>query len=1203
MRAPGSFGRSTPRPRKHGLDDRQRKGDFRFLTPLNPSSLPSPARASAAPELLPSSSGADVTRLDDLFSAALALPTGERAAFVAAAGGADETIQAELEALLGAHETAGAFMGVMGDEAPSGPPELARFQPRQEADRIGRYQLLEEIGEGGFGTVWLAEQLEPISRRVALKIIKAGMDTREVIARFESERQALAMMDDPNIATVFDAGATPLGRPYFVMELVQGVPITQYCDDAGLGTRERLALFGDVCRAINHAHQKGVIHRDIKPSNIMVTLHGDKPVVKVIDFGIAKATQGKLTDKTLFTRFEQFIGTPVYMSPEQAAVSGLDVDTRSDIYALGILLYELLTGQPPFDAQTMASAGPDELRRIICEVEPPKPSARLRTTAGELARARQIPATGVGRLVEPDLDWIVMKAIEKDRARRYQTANAFAQDIEHFLADEPVSARAPSPAYLFRKFARRHRLALRVAACLVSVLVAATVVSTWQAVRATRAEQRAQSEAARATQQTALAEGNLAQAQAAERESTAQRLRADGEAEAAAQNLYYAQMHLGQQAWREHRGLKTLLTLLAAWVPAAGAPDRRGWEWSHLHALPSRNLRTLTPGGSSLGLCTVAWHGSSRRLAEGTASGLIRIWDVDQAQTTLVLQAPAPGIDFWGGRWLAWNPDGTRLAAGARDGTVRVWETRSGEEIRTFPARRTPVCGVAFSSDGTRLAAWETGGTITLWEAETGRLAAEIVHPAAITAAAWSPDDQVLAAGHADGTTTFSGTRPGDPIVSLPTHPYLVYDLAWSPDSTRIATTGANDFLVSIWHVASRQKVVGPLRHSHGITTIAWEPDGRRLATGSYDETVKIWEAATGRELVTLRGQAITVTSVAWGPHGGLASGGADGSLKIWDSLHDQESTQLAGNGRRATALSWSPDGKRLASAGDDGVVRIWNPAARRQVLAIPAHDEGRIDPQYGLIRSLTWSPEGTRVASAGLDGAVKVWDAQMGRLVLALPAEHGAVWAVAWSPDGNSLAAGAEDGTISLAENLASTPAVRWFRAHPSSGEASTQRGVRALAWSPRGDRLASAGWDDRLVKLWEPRQWTELARLEGHTRTVTSVSWSPDGQRLATASADFLVLTWDAATGQRLQTLRGHNDFADAVRWSPDGSRLASAGIDNSVRIWDPRTGQETFVLRGASGMFHDVAWHPAGTQVAAASSDGQIWIWDATAPADER
>lgn len=1104
-------------------------------------------------------------------------------------------MHAELLALLAAHEGAGGFM-LDNAQAPADVVrELAQLKPEREGDRVGRYKLLQEIGEGGFGTVWMAEQIEPVSRRVALKIIKLGMDTREVIARFEGERQALAMMEHPNIARVFDAGATPLGRPYFVMELVRGIPITQYCDEAGLGTRERLALFGDVCSAINHAHQKGVIHRDIKPSNVMITLHGEKPVAKVIDFGIAKATQGKLTDKTLFTRFEQFIGTPVYMSPEQASMSGLDVDTRSDIYALGVLLYELLTGKPPIDSATMGSAGYDGMRRMIQDVEPPKPSTRLRTTGREerirLAKARQIEPGKVNALVEPDLDWIVMKAIDKDRSRRYQTANGLAQDIQRFLADEPVSARPPSAAYLFCKFARRHKVALRVAAGIAGVLVAATLVSTWQAVRATRAEQRAkvsegtaQTEAASAKEQKLLAEQ--------------QRVRADDEAEAAEQNLYYAQMHLAQQAWREHRGLKHMLDLLARWLPGGESPDRRGWEWFYLSSLPSQNLRTFTPGAgaNSHRPATVAWHVASKRLAEGTSEGVIRIWDVNREQTTAVLKGPAPRVDYWGGKWLAWNPDGSKLAAGFSDGTVHLWDAGSGEKLRVFQAHHSPIRSVAFSSDGMRLAAWEVDGVITVWEAETGRLIAEIVHPGVVTEGVWSPDDKLLASGHGDGTVTFSGTQTGDGIVSLRAQTDEIYDLAWSPDSTRIASTSANDLFVTVWEVATQKKVLGPLRHSHGIPSIAWAPDAKRIATGSFDQTIKVWDTVTGREVVTLRGHEDSVTSLAWGPDGRLASGGSDGSMRIWDSTDDQESSVASGHGRRATAVAWSPDGKRVASGGDDGNIRVWDAGSRREMLSIKAHYDGKIIPQFGLIRSIAWSPDGAYVASAGLDGRTSVWEVATSREVFALPADHGAVWSVAWSPDGTSLAAGSLDGTIRIADNLKGTPTVRVIDAHKGPGRIPERRGVRALAWSPQGDRLASAGWD-KLVKVWDPVRRTELARMEGHNGAVPGVSWSPDGKQLASAAGDFLVMTWDAATGQKLQTMRGHNDFVEAVRWSPDGSRLASAGIDNSVRIWDPRTGEETLVLRGTSGMFHDVSWSPDGAQLAAVCTDGHVWIWDAT------
>jgi tetratricopeptide (TPR) repeat protein len=337
----------------------------------------------------------------------------------------------------------------------------------------------------------MAEQIEPVRRKVALKVIKAGMDTREVIARFEAERQALALMDHPNIARVLDGGATATGRPYFVMELVRGIPITDYCDQAQLSTPERLRLFIKVCQAVQHAHQKGIIHRDIKPSNVLITLHDGEPVPKVIDFGVAKAVGQRLTEKTFYTGYAQMIGTPAYMSPEQAELSGLDIDTRADIYSLGALLYELLTGATPFDKETLARAALDEMRRMIRETEPPKPSTRLRTLGDklpEVAKRRNTEAAALGRVVQGDLDWIVMKCLEKDRRRRYETANGLAMDLRRHLADEPVTAGAPSAGYKFGKFARRHKAALAVAATIAAVLVMATGISVWQAVRAARAE-------------------------------------------------------------------------------------------------------------------------------------------------------------------------------------------------------------------------------------------------------------------------------------------------------------------------------------------------------------------------------------------------------------------------------------------------------------------------------------------------------------------------------------------------------------------------------------------------------------------------------------------------------------------------------------------------------------------------------------------
>ncbi len=376
----------------------------------------------------------------------------------------------------------------------TGGVHLDALSDERIGSRIGRYTLLQKIGEGGCGTVYLAEQAEPVRRQVALKVIKLGMDTKSVIARFEAERQALAMMDHPNIARVLDAGATETGRPFFVMELVRGTRITKYCDDNHLDTVQRLELFIQVCRAIQHAHQKGVIHRDIKPSNILVTLHDGRPVPKVIDFGIAKATEGRLTDNTMFTAYEQFVGTPAYMSPEQAEITGLDIDTRSDIYSLGVLLYELLTGRTPFDTNVLMQSGLDEMRRTLREKEPQLPSTMItslqRTELTLTASQRHAEPPKLISQLKGDLDWIVMKALEKDRNRRYDTANGLAMDIQRYLDSEPVVARPPSRLYRLQKLVRRNNLVFAAGAAVALTLVIGLGLSTWLFFRERAAHER-----------------------------------------------------------------------------------------------------------------------------------------------------------------------------------------------------------------------------------------------------------------------------------------------------------------------------------------------------------------------------------------------------------------------------------------------------------------------------------------------------------------------------------------------------------------------------------------------------------------------------------------------------------------------------------------------------------------------------------------
>ncbi len=445
----------------------------------------------------------------ELFEAALELPSGEREAFLVQAGSGDPDLLGRVRALLHAAENGADFLAPV---APTPPPTAAALE--KPGDRIGRYKLLEQIGEGGCGIVYMAEQEEPIRRKVALKVIKLGMDTRQVIARFEAERQVLALMDHPNIAKVHDAGTTATGRPYFVMELVRGARITDYCNEKRLATQKRLELFNQVCQAVQHAHQKGIIHRDLKPSNILVTVNDGQPVPKVIDFGIAKATSGeRLTDKTIFTAFHQFMGTPAYMSPEQAELTSVDIDTRSDIYTLGVLLYELLTGLTPFDAKELLQAGLDEMRRTLREREPARPSTRLSTLgAAQLTATARLQGLEPPKLINSvrgDLDWIVLKCLEKDRARRYQTANALVTDIQRHLNNEPVTARPRSRLYEFQKTVRRHRVGFAAAVAVMMALFFGLGLATWSFVKEKKARRRADLEMAKSSQTARFLEDML----------------------------------------------------------------------------------------------------------------------------------------------------------------------------------------------------------------------------------------------------------------------------------------------------------------------------------------------------------------------------------------------------------------------------------------------------------------------------------------------------------------------------------------------------------------------------------------------------------------------------------------------------------------------------------------------------------------------
>jgi WD40 repeat protein/serine/threonine protein kinase len=1093
----------------------------------------------------------DPSPLEAIFFAALEKGSAqERAAYLDEACAGDADLRRRVEKMLAAQAQAGSFL-----EQPAGSPVVTiDEQPVSEGPGtvIGPYKLLEPIGEGGFGVVFMAEQTQPVRRRVALKVLKPGMDTRQVVARFEAERQALAIMDHSNIARVFDGGATPSGRPYFVMELVKGTPITDFCDQNHLTPRQRLELFLSVCQGVQHAHQKGIIHRDLKPSNVLVSRHDTTPVVKVIDFGVAKALGQELTDKTLFTGVAQMIGTPLYMSPEQAGMSDLDVDTRSDIYALGVLLYELLTGTTPFDKERFQRADYDELRRIIREEEPPRPSTRLsesKDTLAAISAQRQTEPAKLTRLVRGELDWIVMKCLEKDRNRRYETANGLAADVQRYLHDEPVQACPPSAWYRFRKFARRNKAALltaSVVALVVSLTVAVSTVLIW------RANQ------------------DLQHALQGER-----------------REAYFQRITVA------HREL-SIDNLAAALRALQDCPeDLRRWEWHYLMRLCKVEPLVLRDKAEVNG---VAFSPDGELLASAGGDGAVKVWNSRTGEVIRILDKAHSGPVYS----VAFHPDGKHLASRGADQQVKVSDWTTGREVFTWPCDAIRKYGtaytVAFSPNGRQLAAG-SDGAVSVWDWKNRQPLRSLPgHNFHSIPVAFSGDGRLATGAYREGLKLWD-PETGLLLRTIDAHRHPVSALAFSPDGERLASA-CYDRTVKLSEATTGKLLHTFDLHIGNVECVAYSPDGRRLASSGEDKTVRIWDPTTGREVLGLRGHTGRCGCVAFSPDGRLASASTDGTIRLWDATplggnEGQEILTFTEHGDEIRSVAFT-DGQRIASAGYDGLVKVWN--AQTGGVSAEFSGHGDLSGHRVVIFCVAWHPKGHLIASAGLD-AVKVWDARTEREVFKLPAGQRTIAlpydAVAFSPDGRYLVTGKIDGAVQVWD-AGTGQEVRTLDLHSLE--------IRGVVFSPDGKHLASASGDGK-VKLWDA---TRLDQKQDARHTLSTrvpgpsvnVAFSPDGRQLATGGEENTVKIWDVQTGQELQTLRGHNGEVYTVAFSPEGGRwIASGGEDSAVKVWDSHTGKLVRSFRGHTGLVSSVAFSPDGRRLVSGSRDGTVKVWEMT------
>jgi eukaryotic-like serine/threonine-protein kinase len=1133
--------------------------------------------------------------VESLFASVLAKPAEERAAYLDQACAGDPDLRLRVEALLKADaEAAGqSFL----TEPYRG---LSAAQPASEkpGTRIGPYKLLQQIGEGGMGVVYMAEQEQPVRRRVALKIIKPGMDSTQVIARFEAERQALAMMDHTNIARVLDAGSTPSGRPYFVMELVHGVSITRFCDDNQLTLRQRLELFVPVCQAIQHAHQKGVIHRDIKPSNVLVTLYDDKPVPKVIDFGVAKAIEQRLTEKTLFTQYGTLVGTFEYMSPEQAEMNAFGVDTRSDIYSLGVLLYELLTGTTPLERERLRQAALDEVVRLIRQEEPPRPSARLSSSGNlpKIAAARKTEPARLTTLVRGELDWIVMRCLEKQRNRRYDTASALARDVERYLHDEPVEACPPSVGYRLRKFARKNRVVLATGTAFFMLMAVATAVSFWLAVRGNEA--------------AALADKKRQEANVAHQEASDERDRANQEAARAKANAAETGRALDRMTVAKGIQLAEQGNLFAA-LPWFVKPLERGAlakEEEQIHRTRIACYMRHTKGRPRLRqlffhdgpVSHAAWSADTKRVLT-VCKNTVHVWDVESGKAITTLRHPAHVTT------AQFTLDSSRVLAVAGS-IVWCWDGGNGRQLEP------------------PLIDWE--GQLQKLLAMVAQTPLQFIGNIGLIDTEWDERPLEICRGGQRALFSYKGALR---LLDLKTRRLIGqwprsarwrvgdYDHALSPDGQKLLLI--RDGLVTAIDTASGRLAERPINHETPVKSVALSPDGTRAVTIADDGTARIWDTTTWQQAARIRVVDVryiggSASEAMLSPDNRLlaccyATFGLNG-FAWWDvktgqlvqEIADEHGPQIGPAQEIAleydprVRFAWRPDGRQHVTESEPGAVTLWNDSDQREKALMLPHESP--------LSAAVYAPDGSTLLTATEDGTARIWDLRdRGEPVVMKTSREDDFSASIgffrsfFLPGNGACVIYSDQFTM---KTVAGSETIVWPDrrriAHFLPPDTSTFRTFSGDemplgAISQDGSRGISV--HERNVQLWDLMTGTRVGKPWKSSESLLYLAFSPDSRFVVSVSQDGAARLTDAKTGQGIGGPLKHNDAVNYAAFSPNCELLVTCSEDRMARLWWTQTGQPASDNLPHGDAVTSAAFSPNGQIVATAAQDGMVRIWD--------